>query len=218
MIQALIFDFDGLILDTELPDFECWREIYRAHGAELELATWAPCVGTVGAFDPLDDLEGRLGRALDRPVLRRELRERIDRQIETQSVLPGVMDYLAAAKRLGLKLGVASSSSREWVGGHLSRLGLDYFDCIRCSDDVSRVKPHPDLYEAVLAALALRPEQAIAFEDSPNGVRAAKQAGVFCVAVPNAVTRTLALDGADLRIASLAEIPLERLLDHLPPR
>jgi HAD superfamily hydrolase (TIGR01509 family) len=131
-------------------------------------------------------------------------------------VLPGVQEYIAEAKRLGLQLGVASSSSREWVVGHLTELGLyAHFDCIKCRDDVQQVKPDPALYQAVVEAFALQPSQAIALEDSPNGIAAAKRAGLFCVAVPNPLTRQLSLAHADLLISSLADLPLRQLLEHV---
>ena len=214
MIRGLIFDFDGLILDTETPTFKSWQETFERHGCELTLETWAACIGrSQDAFDPCDYLEVCLGRSIDRARVFAEEQKREVELIGQQPVLPGVLDTIAAAKQHGLKLGVASSSDREWVNGYLGRLGLiEQFDAIRCVDDVEHAKPAPDLYSAVLQALALRPDQAIAFEDSPNGVLAAKRAGVFCVAVPNALTKALSLDHADLTLASLEEATLEELL------
>jgi HAD superfamily hydrolase (TIGR01509 family) len=213
-IRALIFDFDGLILDTEVPEFQSWQEVYQRHGGRLCLETWATCIGTASeVFDPHAHLEAQLGRALDRDTIRAICRQRRDELLARQPVLPGVHEYLADAKRLGLQVGVASSSSRAWVTGHLSRLGLiGHFASIRCADDVLRTKPDPALYQTVVTALGLRPEQAIALEDSPNGILAAKRAGLFCVAVPNALTRQLPLDHADLQLTSLADLTLDRLL------
>jgi HAD superfamily hydrolase (TIGR01509 family) len=217
MIQAVIFDFDGLILDTEGPEFQVWQEIYQAYGCELALATWAAAIGTsLNVFDAHTHLEAQLGKLLDREHLREQRRQRSAELLRTQPVLPGVEDYIADAKRLGMKLGVASSSSREWVVGHLARLGLSpSFDCIKCSDDVPRVKPDPALYQAVLEALGLRADQAVALEDSPNGIAAAKRAGLFCIAVPNPLTCQLPLGQADLQLGSLAELSLQQLLEQL---
>ena len=213
MIRAIVFDFDGLILDTELPEFQSWQTIYQAHGCMLPFAVWATCIGTTEAFDPYAYLEEQLGRAVDREAVRLQHRQQCDALIAAQAVLPGVHDYIADARRLGLQLGVASSSSRAWVHGHLTRLELhQHFVCIACRDDVPRTKPDPALYQAALAALGVRPEEAIALEDSPNGILAAKRAGLFCVAVPNVLTRQLPLDHADLQIPSLAALPLSELL------
>jgi HAD superfamily hydrolase (TIGR01509 family) len=212
-IRALIFDFDGLILDTEGPEFQAWSEVFTAHGHVLDLVEWSRNIGTVDTFDPHLHLEILLGRALEREEIRARRRQRSRELIAAQTVLPGVAEYLADAKRLGLKVSVASSSPRSWVAGHLERLGLiAHFDCLRCGDEVEVVKPDPALYQTALDLLGVSPEEAIAFEDSPNGILAAKRAGLFCVAVPNGVTGQLDVSHADLRLGSLAELSLEQLL------
>jgi HAD superfamily hydrolase (TIGR01509 family) len=211
--RALIFDFDGLILDTEGPDFESWQETYRSYGAALSFAEWARWIGTMGDFDPYDYLEKQLGHPVDRAAVRGMRRARFAELMADKSILPGVRGYVDGARRLGLKLGIASSSSREWILRNLGLLGLEpFFDVIRCRDDVERTKPDPGVYLAALDALVVEPQQAIALEDSPNGILAAKRAGMYCVAVPNALTRQLSLDHADLQLESLAELPLEGLL------
>jgi HAD superfamily hydrolase (TIGR01509 family) len=217
MIRAVVFDFDGLILDTEVPEFQTWQEIYQTYGCELALEVWAIGLGTsADAFDPYTHLEGQAGCRLDREAIQQRRRQRYLELLGATSALPGVREYIAEAKRLGLLLGVASSSSRKWVVGHLTELGLSsYFDCIKCRDDVPCVKPDPALYQAVVESFALQPHQAIALEDSPNGITAAKRAGLFCVAVPNPLTRQLSLAHADLLVSSLADFPLQQLLDHV---
>ena len=214
MIKALVFDFDGLIVDTEMSSYQTWQEIYAEHDCQLPFSTWAICIGgSPQLFDPCEYLEQQIGRPVLREEIRLRRRQRHIRMVETQPVLPGVEDYLLSAKRLGLKIGVASSSRHEWVDTHLTRLGLiDYFDSIKCFDDVKRTKPDPELYLAVLDALGVHGQQAIALEDSPNGVIAAQQAGIFCVAVPNPVTSQLSLLHADLCLSSLTEVSLEQLL------
>jgi HAD superfamily hydrolase (TIGR01509 family) len=219
MIQAIVFDFDGLILDTEYPDYLSWQEIFQAHGASLSLSAWERSIGSMDLdlFDPYAWLEAQLGRLVDRAEIRAKRQPRFAELVAAQGVLPGVEDYLAGARRLSLKVGLASSSSRAWVTGHLARFGLNgtTFDCLCCGDEVRRTKPDPELYLAALGALGVRGEQAVALEDSPNGVAAAKAAGLYCVAVPGVLTRRLAFDQADLRLDSLADMPLERLLEEL---
>ena len=218
MIRALIFDFDGLMLDTEGPDYRAWQELYQEHGGDLALSLWTQCIGRSGDyFDALGHLEEQIGRRLDREPLLLRQRVRHREMVEAEALLPGVEDYLADARRMGLKLAIASSGSRDWVTGHLVRLGLEeYWTCIRCWGDVERAKPEPDLYLAAIESLDVAPHEAIAFEDSPNGILAAKRAGLFCVAVPNQLTEKLDLSGADLRLKSLAELSLADLISRIP--
>ena len=215
MIHSLLFDFDGLILDTETPDYTAWQEIYAEYGCSLSIHDWGQIIGGTGFadFDAVSALEKQTGLALDHETLNARWRKRGDELIAFQPVLPGVRDYLDAARRLGLHLAIASSSDHAWVDTHLKRLGLwDYFEAVLCSDDVRRTKPDPELFVKTMVALHSRPDEALVFEDSPNGVKAAKAAGIRVVAVPNALTEQLAISGADLILPSLAEFSLEDLL------
>jgi len=215
-VRAIVFDFDGLILETEEPIYLSWLEVYRAHGEELPFEKWVQIVGsTTSRFHPQHELEERIGHKLPQKVLD----QRLDRRTELilgQTVLPGVLDHLDAARALRLKVGVASSSTRDWVETHLARLGiLERFDCIRCRDDVAHAKPEPDLYLAVLDCLGIPAPDAIAIEDSPNGITAAKLAGLRCVAIPNPITARLDLSKADLVLRSLADVTLPDLIRRL---
>lgn len=220
MIKALIFDFDGLILDTETPEYETWREIYREFGHELGIEAWGQIVGGTAASDfrPLPYLQTLTGRDLTTLDLSARASQQNLTRIASQAPLPGVLATLRAARRLGLRLAVASSSPHSWVDGHLTRLGLThFFDTIKCADDVARTKPEPDLYLAALRALGVDAMEAVAFEDSPNGVRAARAAGIFVVAIPNPVTAQLKINGESLRLDSLAELSLDELLFKAQP-
>jgi HAD superfamily hydrolase (TIGR01509 family) len=217
MIQALVFDFDGLILDTETPVFRSWQEVYDAHGHRLDFDKWVINIGLGrDVFDPLDHLEQLLGRRVDRLSLDSNRFEREMALVEAQAILPGVEEYLKDARRLGLKIGLASCSSRKWVTGHLKRLGLiEYFDCIRARDDAHSLKPDPELYLAALECLGIKPGQAIAFEDSYYGILAAKRAGIYCVYIPNPLSPRSPLDEADLHLNSLRDLSLEELLRRI---
>lgn len=209
-VAAVIFDFDGLVIDTESPAFEAWSAIYREHGQVLRLDLWVGCVGASEAgFDPVRHLAELLGRPVDGVALMadKELRKRA--ACDSLQPLPGVRERLSEARALGLKLAVASSSSRAWVEGHLRRLNLAAtFDAMRTKDDVARVKPYPDLYLAAAAALGVAPERCLAIEDSLNGVRAARAAQMACLAVPGPITRALDFSLATARFDSLADVKL----------
>jgi len=218
VIRAVVFDFDGLILDTEEPVYRSWLEVYEAHGEELPFERWVQIVGsTTTGFHPQHHLEERLGRTLPKEVLDRRVGRRTE-LVLAQKLLPGVVEHIEAAKSMGLKVGVASSSTRDWVREHLARLGiLESFDCLRCRDDVASAKPEPDLYISVLECLGVLASEAIAVEDSPNGVMAAKRAGLRCVAIPNSITARLDLGQADLVLGSLADVTLAELLRKIAP-
>lgn len=217
MIRAVLFDFDGLILDTETAEFQSWQETYREFGFELDLEVYAQCIGRGASdqeFKPIDHLQELVGHGLDRDTVASKRRKRNLDLIEEQTAMPGVEDYIQTAKELGLRVGLASSSPRSWVSGHLNHLELlDRFDTIRTADDVVRAKPYPELYLRALADLQVSADEAIALEDSPNGVAAAVAAGIYTVWVPNSVTRMLPCYGYDLMLDSLAELPLTDLIE-----
>ncbi len=213
-IKALVFDFDGLIVDTEVPIFRAWQRIYRERGQELPLERWLSIIGTAsGPFDPVIDLGQKTDRKLDENELKALAGLYYQEATALQQLLPGVFDYLVAARKLGLKTAVASSSTRKWVMDHLNRFGIGgHFDVIVTREDVKRTKPDPDLYATALERLNVKPSEAIAFEDSSNGIHAAKTAGLFCVAVPNPLTVDLDLSEADLRLLTLEAMPLSEVL------
>jgi HAD superfamily hydrolase (TIGR01509 family) len=213
-IRALIFDFDGLILETETPAFRAWDEIFRDHGVSLSREKWFDYIGREGGwFDVYGHLEELLGKPVDRELVKTRRSARRDELVNAAELLHGVVALFREAKARGLKVGIASSSGRDWVCGHLERLGfLEGWDSIVCRADAQRAKPAPDLYLRVVEALGVAPHEAIALEDSPNGVAAAKAAGLWCVAVPNDLTRALDLRHADALVDSLANMTLDRLL------
>ncbi|MCC6894000.1 MAG: HAD family hydrolase [Anaerolineae bacterium] len=222
MIRAIVFDFDGLIIDTESADYHSWVELYQSYGCDLPFSVWEAVIGKGNdhiTFDPCVYLEEQLKRAVDHAAVRTARRTRLLDMVAAQPILPGVENYLAEAKHLGLKIGLASSSGCEWVKGNLTRVGLiHHFDCIRCADDVKHTKPDPELYLAVLSALDVQPQEAIALEDSANGALAAKRAGMCCVAVPNAMTHKLNFDHVDFRLNSMLDIPLSELIAQVEAR
>lgn len=217
MIQAILFDFDGLILDTETPIFTAWKQIYEEFGCPLTLEEYSGCLGSNhDHFSPYRDLEKKVGKTLPWDELRPRLAACYSELISQNDALPGVREHLAEASEMGLRIVLASSSTTEWVTKHLTRLGLfHHFEAIRTRDDVERLKPEPDLFLAGLEAIGADADAAFVLEDSPNGILAAKRAGIFAVAVPNQLTRALPLNEPDLRLDSLASLSLSELLDKI---
>jgi HAD superfamily hydrolase (TIGR01509 family) len=216
-VRAFLFDFDGLILDTEVASRAGWELLYREHGHELPEEKWAQVVGTHGAWDPMAHLEELVGEPLEREALNERRLAHELTLIEAEELRPGIDEYFAAARRRGLRRAIVSSASRRWVDMHLHRLEEAVgWDAICTADrDPRRAKPAPTLYLEALDLLGVGANEAVAFEDSPNGVAAAKAAGIYCVAVPNDVTRALGLEHADLVLDSLADLPPEELLERL---
>lgn len=209
-IAALIFDFDGLIVDSETPGFQAWSEVYATHGCSLPFDKYSACIGTIGGFDLHAYLEEQSGRSFDRADLEHACNARWLKLMKAQPLLPGISACISSAKRRGLKLAIASSSTQKWVTGNLRKFGLlDEFDAVCTSDYVSVVKPDPALYLLALEKLGVRADEAIAFEDSPNGILAAKRAGIYCIAIPNPLTKDLPLALADRRLRSLEEFDLD---------
>jgi HAD superfamily hydrolase (TIGR01509 family) len=215
MLKALIFDFDGLILDTETPEVLVWQSIYKAHGFELPVHEWEKTIGGYGLsnFDPAQHLSRLSAGRLDPVSLRSRYRSESDAIIHANPILPGVVDLIEQAKRSDVQVAIGSSSPHSWVDTHAKRLGIfDYFDHVICADDVppGRTKPNPDIYLKALEQLNVKKDAAVVFEDSPNGVLAARRAEIFVVAVPNPLTEKMGVSG-DLTVPSLADLSLQEL-------
>lgn len=213
-IEAVVFDFDGLILDTEGPVFTAWQEEFAAHGCPpLTIDEWALEIGTSGGLDLVDLIRTRATLPFDEAVMHERRRSRCAQLLARESARPGVREWLDEADSLGLGLAIASSSPHDWVEPQLEQLGLrDRFAHIACFGAELAGKPAPDTYLAACAALSVDPGAALAIEDSPHGVTAAKAAGLWCVAVPHEITERLDLSHADLRLDSLAATTLRAVL------
>lgn len=214
MTRAVIFDFDGTIADTETTLFQAYVELYEDHGHGLDRARWVSVIGTDDSWDPLDDLEALVG-PLDASVRDRR-RARRDELIHAAGVRRGVLRWLDDAAVLGIPIGIASSSPIDWVTGHLDRLALtDRFACFACCNELIPAKPDPTSYRLACEALGATPTRSIAIEDSPHGVAAAKDAGLFTIATPHDLTVDLDFGRADLVVPSLEDVRLADLVVDL---
>ncbi|MCL4421802.1 MAG: HAD-IA family hydrolase [Actinobacteria bacterium] len=223
-LHAVIMDFDGIVVDTEGPIYLAWAEQFEKYDiAPPSMQEWALEIGTIGGLDLVGMVRKRASAAvrerIDPTFIVDTVRKRRDDLLAGARLMPGVLCWLDDAKRAGIPLAVASSSGTEWVRGHLDSLGiLDRFDWISCANQPAtsqrpvqaplgeglRAKPAPDTYLDACRALAVEPSNAMAVEDSPNGIAAAKSAGLKCLAVPHDLTRCLDLSEADSILESLA--------------
>ncbi len=209
---AVIFDFDGLIVDSETPEFEAHRQIFAEHGVELSVEEWR---GEVGIWSATRDWFNKLGEILGRPLdtvaLREEKRRRFW-QVVKMEPLPGVRALLDELSGAGVPLALASSSERWWIERAATQLDVvRYFHTIVTGDDVTHRKPHPEIYLLASQRLGIAPGRCVAIEDSQHGLAAAKAAGMKAVAIPNWLTAEHDLDAADLRVPEATRLNVKVL-------
>ncbi|MET9310796.1 HAD-IA family hydrolase [Kribbella sp. NPDC003505] len=216
-VPAIVFDFDGLLMDTETTMVESWQAEWAHHGLELDLTGFWPGHGGDITEERYAVLAAAVGAGFDRTASharRVAHRNRLHAELDFRA---GIRDWIATARELGLQVAIASSSPRTWVLPHLERVGaVDLFDHIVTGDEVAAHKPDPAIYELALRRLGVG--WAIAVEDTAHGVAAAQSAGMFTVAIPNPYVQAAAVAAADLVLGSADDLLLTELLLHATPK
>lgn len=204
---AVLFDFDGVLVDTEWAIYQAWRRTFEGHGQHLPLDVYNRCIGTdFATWSPKTHLEELTGKAFDWHDLDRRRQQEILAELAHAEPMHGVRDWLAILRESRVTLAVVSSSSHQWVDGWLEKLDLAaHFSTTVCRGDAPRIKPAPDLYLAAAGRLGVDPADCLVIEDSLNGLRAAKAAGMTAWIVPNRVTGCLEFPEADRLLRSLAD-------------
>ena len=209
-VSALVFDFDGTILDTETPVYESWAETYRMAGVEpVSLDRWLQDIGKADGFGL--DIRAELCEQLGVDALAAQLEERrksmCDEMVRALPIRDGVLAWIEAASSLDVPLAVASSSPTSWVASHLERIGLaDRFAALSCADPGIAGKPDPTVYLTACAKLDADPTTALAIEDSTHGVSAAIAAGMRCIAAPGPITKSMEFGHATIHVGSLSDL------------
>ena len=213
-MPGLIFDFDGLVVETESVEFAVYRQVLSGRGVNVDPADFLRFIGTNDEEGWIALLREWLGHDVDLDAFEAQARE-IRRPLTLAApVLDGVIELLDDAHAAGWRIGLGSSSPRRWIDMHLSHRGLlERFDAIVTRDDVERVKPDPDIFVEVARRLGLDPSECVVLEDSEHGCRAAKAAGMAVIACPNEMTRAADFSVADRVVVSLLEVKLSGLLD-----
>lgn len=214
MIKAIIFDFDGTIIDTETAWYTVFRDAYAQYGVDLSLATYAKCLGTnLQEFNPYTYLVTHHHIELDVEAFQTSIQQSHAQLMAKETVRPGILAWLQQAREAGLQIGLASSSSRQWIDQYVDTLGIrDFFDCYCTADTVTNVKPDPELYLQALEQLGIKANEAIAIEDSPNGAQAAVAAGLYTLVIPNAITKQLPFGTGHQTLETIAQYDLQDLL------
>jgi len=216
--ELVVFDFDGTMIDTETVVYEAWAETFRLHGAQpIDRATWSATIGlSSGDYKPIDLLSDRVGRPLDEEEVRSARAEIVTTMVNAMPLRDGVADWIDACVDRGIPLAVASSSPITWVERHLMTRDLRrHFGAISCFGEGVPGKPAPDVYELACSSSGVATAKAVAIEDSPHGVAAAKAAGLTCIATPGPLTGQLDFSHADHVGRSLSDFdPADFLLGH----
>ena len=214
---AIIFDFDGLVLDTETPLLDTWQRMFQDAGGEFDVDRYLRTIGTFGTdiYFPEDHLAVLRNHSVTSEEMLDQQKQQSLSVINESSPNPGVVKLISCAKSRGIQLAIGSSSPYDWVSGHLKRLQLwDHFDTVVTFDDVGQSKPEPDIFLRVLENLQITADKALVLEDSYNGILAAHRAGIRAVAVPNPVTSGQDFSAAEEVLSSLELLDLDKYFPH----
>jgi HAD superfamily hydrolase (TIGR01509 family) len=205
---AVLFDFDGVLVDTEWAIYQAWLATFQAHGHELPLDVYTRCIGSdFATWSPKTHLEELSGLAFDWHDLDAKRQDAIMADLADEGIMPGVIPLLEKLAVQGIRRAVVSSSSHHWVDGWLEKLAFaEHFETVVCRGDAPQIKPAPDLYLEAAKRLGLEPKDCLVIEDSLNGMHAAKAAGMPVWIVPNRVTSSLDFSGADRVFPSFTEL------------
>jgi HAD superfamily hydrolase (TIGR01509 family) len=206
--RVVLFDFDGILVDTEWAIYQSWCRCFAAEGQDLPLSLYTRCIGSdFATWSPKTHLEELTGKTFDWVAMDKVRQREIVHELKDEGLMEGVMELIAALQERKLPLGVVSSSSHHWVDGWLEQLGIaGHFAHVVCRGDAPRIKPQPDLWLEAARRFEVKPWECLAIEDSHNGLVSAMAAGMPVWVVPNRVTAALDFSAAQARYVSLREI------------
>ncbi|MFY7818755.1 MAG: HAD family hydrolase [Akkermansiaceae bacterium] len=215
-LRAVLFDFDGILVDTEWAIYQAWCRCFEEQGRELPLSIYTRCIGSdFATWSPKTYLEELTGKTFDWDRLDRDRQKEIIHELSDEGVMDGVQEIIEVLRARDIPLGVVSSSSHHWVDGWLDQLEIrQYFTHVVCRGDAPRIKPAPDLWLEAARRFDLSPASCLAIEDSHNGLISAQEAGMSVWVVPNRVTSVLDFSSAQERFTCLIEIA-ERFKDRV---
>lgn len=208
LASAVLFDFDGILVDTEWEIYQAWLETFREHGHDLPLSLYTRCIGSdFDAWSPKLHLEELTRLNFDWIQMDERRQIRIRSALSKHGPIDGVVAVLKLLREIGIPMAVVSSSSHHWVDGWLEKLELmGFFQEIVCKGDAPKIKPAPDLFIEAALRLRVKASDCLVIEDSLNGLNSAKAAGMMAWMVPNRVTAKLDFTRADRVFTSFLEL------------
>ncbi|MBN1601865.1 MAG: HAD family phosphatase [Chitinispirillaceae bacterium] len=215
-LDAVVFDFDGVVIDTETARYEVWKKIFEEYGQVLPREIWVKSIGrSEYVVNPCDLLRGITGRDIDVDQLWLYQKKMEDRYIAGKPLTAGLVERLNEVKAAGARIAIASSASRRYVEKHLKDRDIfGYFDTLVCRDDVIKHKPDPEPYRNAVESLGAELSFSLAVEDSPAGIESAVSAGLFCVAIAGNMTREMNLSRAHCIVDSLDDITFTSIAER----
>lgn len=203
--KAVLFDFDGIIIDSEWPIYQTWKQVFAHEGHILKLETYVQCIGSdFDTWSPEKHLESLTGKSYDWQTINSKRQVTLEADLQDAQTLPGVRELIAKIKADGKKIAIVSSSSHRWVDTWLEKLDLiKDMDQVVCKGDAPHIKPAPDLYLEAVKRFNIHASKCLVLEDSLNGVKAAKAAHCPAIAIPSRLTNCLDFSTADAEIQSL---------------
>jgi len=213
MIKAVIFDMDGVIVDSEPMHIEAEKRILLRYGVKISTDELRTYTGTTAEFEFTDLIRKyNLNTTVDRLFREKEtlLFELLERKTRPTK---GVVKLLRSLKQRGLKLAVASSGHRKLVHYFLEKLKIAaLFDSVVCAEDVTRSKPDPEIFLKAAKGLRVDPTECIVIEDAKLGVEAAKSAGMKCIGYRNPNSGNQDLSKADLVVDNFTKLDVQSVI------
>ena len=219
MLKGIIFDMDGVLINSEPVHYRVWKQALAARGIELDYEIYKPCIGSTNGF-LMDILHDNYGISREDRELVKSMQQIKEKVIEEEGfpMIEGVPELLKRLKDRGYRLAIASSSPIAYIRQVVTSLGIDgYFDILVSGEQVKNPKPAPDVFLEAASRMGLTAKECLILEDSGNGCRAAKAAGIVCVAYFNPDSGKQDLSPADMVIEGYEEIDgsfLEKVYCH----
>ena len=212
-IKAVLFDFDGVIANTLTYHVQAWQQVFDKYEVEIIPEDVFLLEGRM-AEDLCKRLAEKKGLSLDHTTIKQITKQKraIYNQITKATVYPSIKILLEYLKRISLKKALVTGSIIKNILPVAGKDFLENFDVIVTSDQVTHTKPDPEPYLTAAQKLAVKPDECLVIENAPSGITAAKQAGMFCIAVKTTIQNEQYLKDADLIVEDISNIPIDELL------